>query len=681
MNMKRKAKKFATILKLMVGATVLTSCGKDINENEIASVYEIDDSGIVVFGHAEDCTDVSDYGKKVKITHELLKKIKEKVEEYNSGSLHIFLEKTSIDFTDIDISNVRSLIIDCPNIDFNYVPFYDNAYESVSIVINENTNKEDIINFLQKVNFIANEYDETNTRPSLNIEFKEKVSVDLINEYLEVISKIENLNSFDIETSANINEINLANVKCNNLSIKHNTNKEINYNIAINDNVKDFNLQTSYSENYKEDEILLKQLIINSNNEELDIYYYVDGLAKIYDDTIVTLPNNSAFELVNVNVNDISTSWYRQFSNTSRTNIRKSNKSYHAYFYYNSSEGNIDDAITDMHFEDLEKEAKAILEANGINIYTSSNNLVFDATSDSNIVLTNDRVYEYINALIRRENISEIDCGTLDNQIDFNRIDLSNIEYVNISKVGYNFDYTILKDTNRKPLENVAIHIQKDTNHRNKIDYLKTLNLKDGYNLAFIIDDDVDANIVSSYLTELDLTNLSTLQINYLHIDEMDLSTLNVPALYLNISYNESRINYKININESVEAVTLDFDCDVPMTDVVISNIAINSSNNDLITYIYTTNKTFAVDCCVDDTSIISVPTNSHLSIVGIKEMSISASFLKQFNDLDVFNIIDHEVTYVYNYKKNREAWEYTSQSWEYNGRQDEEQKLLKELK
>lgn len=679
MNMKRKAKKFAKILELMVSGAVLTSCGKEAT-NEVTSVYEIDDSGIIVFGHAENCTDVYDE-KKVKVTNELLEKIKEKVEEYDSSTLHIELDQTTIDFTNIDLSNVTSLIIDCSNINFNYIPFYDNAYQSVSIVISEKTNKEDIINFLQNVNFIAREYDETKTSPSLNIEFTANVSVDLINEYLEVISKIGGLYSIYIETSSNINELHFENAKSNVLEIFHKSSQYIDYDITLNDKISEFNLETHYDEEFDEKEVLLKNLKINSNNKELIIDYkvskspsYEDFFARVHDDTIIMLPNNSAFELINVNVDNVSTSWYQQFKNTSITAIRNLENKYESYFYYNSSEGNIDDAITDMNFETLEEEAKTILSKNGININISGYNLFFDVSSNSNIVLTDDRVYEYINALIRREKINKIGCGLLNKEIDFKRINLDNIEWADTSNVGYDFDYTALSSiVDRRELTNINIYVKKNTNHINKVAFLQNFDFQDNCNLEFNIEDEVNVETIYSYLNAIDLSKVQTLYLTYSHIDEMDLSSLNVPALYLNNPYNNSRIDYEISINEEVKEVLLNFECDVPVTETVISNITINSSNNDLRTYIYTTNKSFAKNCSVDDNSVIKVPNNSKLCVIGIKEMSITDSFLEQFNDLDTFIISDNGGNYEYNYKKNRT-------DWEYNSTKDSEQRLLKEL-
>ncbi len=685
MSMKRKAKKFATLLNLMVSGAVLASCGKETT-NEIASVYEIDDSGIIVFGHAEDCTDVYDE-KKVKVTSELLEKIKEKVEEYNSSTLHIALEKTAIDFTDIELSSVTSLIIDCPNIDFNYVPFYANAYEYISVTISENTNKEDIINFLQNINFVANKYDEAKTSPWVNLDFTEEISSDLINEYLEAVSKIEGLSTFDIETSSNINEINLTDIKCSYLRILHNADKEIAYNITLNDSVKDFNLQTNYSENYKEDEILLKQFIVNSNNNELDIYYYVDGLAKIYNDTIITLPSNSVFELVNVNVDSVSDSWYQQFKNISRIRIRETNKSDYSHFCYNSSTETIDDAIAEMNFAILEDEVKTILEENGLDIRRYDEKLYLEADKPSDIVILDDKVYDYINSVIRKYNVTSLVIIELDKQIDFSKIDLSNITSTDLSSVGYNFDYTefIKFDNEKNPINNLRIQVKKDNNHINRINYLKSIPLADNAFVGINIREDVDVETVTSYINALDLSKVEHLYISYDKINELDLTNINVPILDLIVDYNgnyKETIDYSININSKVKQITLsfyyDYDRDYELNPI-LSKVKINSSNNDLTTYLMVGAGVLdeSLNCQVESDTSISVPNNSNLYITGVEENSITKDFLRQFNNLSEFIIKNNANDYRYEFNDGEWVYYYNE-----NKKTDEEEvkKLLKEV-
>lgn len=691
MNMRRKAKKFATMFQFIVGATVLASCGKEstnINDNEInieTNVteksegviiesnensttnysFEIGDSGISVYNVPEQ-TDVCDSEKETIMTDELYQEIKNRVEKSEYDCLTIHLESTPIDFSNIDVSNFTRLMIDCPNIDFNYSPFYNKTYEHLHMIISNKTNKEDVKKILQTATF---------NEAFLSLDFTENVSSDLVNEYLYVIANMDNLDWVDIRTSANINELNLASIKCNLLDISNCVDKELDYNITLNDFVTRFDLGAVYSKDYSKD-VSLRGLKIKSNNKELAINFNIDNydnndfFVNIDNSTIIELPDNSSFDISGINVESVDDSWFKQFRNTSSTIIRNFEDYYDSNFYYNSSEGTINDAITDMHFEELEKESQVILEANGISTNINGNDLIFYVYDNKNNTITDKKIYDYINALIRRENITEIDCGTLDNQIDFKKIDLSNIEWVNISKVGYNFDYTSLNNTNHKYLSNVAIHVQKTTNHTNKIQYLKKLNFNDSCSVIFDIDEEVDVDTVYSYLNELDLSKLSVLQMNYLQVDKLDFSNIKVPALCLNIAYNKPRIDYKINVNESVEEVLLCFDCDYPWADAFISTVTVNSLNNDLRTYIYLSN-TFANNCSVDENSVILVPDNSKLCITGIKEMSVTDSFLEQFNNLDTFIIRDNDGTYEYNYKKNREDWQYSS-------KKEQEKKLLK---
>ena len=689
--MRRKAKKFATMFQFIVGATVLASCGKEstnINDNEInieTNVteksegviiesnensttnysFEIGDSGISVYNVPEQ-TDVCDSEKETIMTDELYQEIKNRVEKSEYDCLTIHLESTPIDFSNIDVSNFTRLMIDCPNIDFNYSPFYNKTYEHLHMIISNKTNKEDVKKILQTATF---------NEAFLSLDFTENVSSDLVNEYLYVIANMDNLDWVDIRTSANINELNLASIKCNLLDISNCVDKELDYNITLNDFVTRFDLGAVYSKDYSKD-VSLRGLKIKSNNKELAINFNIDNydnndfFVNIDNSTIIELPDNSSFDISGINVESVDDSWFKQFRNTSSTIIRNFEDYYDSNFYYNSSEGTINDAITDMHFEELEKESQVILEANGISTNINGNDLIFYVYDNKNNTITDKKIYDYINALIRRENITEIDCGTLDNQIDFKKIDLSNIEWVNISKVGYNFDYTSLNNTNHKYLSNVAIHVQKTTNHTNKIQYLKKLNFNDSCSVIFDIDEEVDVDTVYSYLNELDLSKLSVLQMNYLQVDKLDFSNIKVPALCLNIAYNKPRIDYKINVNESVEEVLLCFDCDYPWADAFISTVTVNSLNNDLRTYIYLSN-TFANNCSVDENSVILVPDNSKLCITGIKEMSVTDSFLEQFNNLDTFIIRDNDGTYEYNYKKNREDWQYSS-------KKEQEKKLLK---
>lgn len=681
--MKKKAKKFATLLNLIVSGAVLTSCGKETT-NEIASVYEIDNSGIIVFGHAEDCTDVYDE-KKVKITSELLEKIKEKVEEYNSGTIYIALDKTAIDFTDIDLSNVTSLIIDCPNIDFNYVPFYDNVYEYISVTISENTNNEDIKSFLQNITFISNEY--SNNNPYLSLEFTKNMSTNLINEYLEVVSKIEGLQTFSLDTSANINDLNLVNIKCNMLDIVHNADKEISYDIGINDSIKDFDLQTNYSENYKEDEILLKQLIVNSNNKELDMHYYVDGLAKIYNDTIITLPSNSVFELVNVNVDDVSDSWYQQFSNTSRTNIRETNKSDNSHFCYNSNTGTINDAIDKMNFVILEDEVKTILKENALDVRRYDETLYLEAYKPSDIVLTDDKVYDYINSVIRKYNVNSLVIIDLEKQIDFKKIDLSNITYKDLSSVGYNFDYTefIKLNNEQTPVNNLGIKVKKDSNHTSRINYLRSIPLMDDAFVHIDIREDVDVETAASYINTLDLSKVEHLYISYNKINELDLTNLNVPILDLVVDYYDNykeTIDYSININNEVKQLTLYFAYDYDRNyelNPILSKVKINSSNNDLITYLMVGAGVLdeSLNCKVGSDTNISVPNNSKLYIIGVEEDSITKDFLRQFNNLNDFIIKNNTNDYQYEFSDGE--WIYYYNENKKIG-EEEVRKLLKEV-
>lgn len=642
MNLKHKAKKFATLLKLMTFTTVLTGCGNK-NESTIETNFDVTDNGINVYSLPYQI-DVCDSEKETEMTDELYSYIKDEVEKSPYDCLSIHLDNSLIDFANIDVSKFNNLIIDCPNIDFNYYPFsmLNKHYDFISIVISENTNKDNVINFLQFINLKDS---------CLKLEFTENIPSNLINEYLEIVSKINNINELDIEVSDSIKNLNLSNLKCNNLTLLHRTSKEIDYDITIDDSVKKLYLTSVYPETF-ETNSTLKNLEIKSNNEDLEIEYqifrYADNdnfFVKVDDDTTIALPNNSSFDVSGINIDGVTDSWFKQFGNTSGTVIR----SFDSYFCYNSKKESIGTAIAEMHFGELEKELLATLEKYNIKIRINDKTLTFRTNETSNIVITEDKIYEYINTVIEKYNINEIVIKGLEKQIDFGKIDLSNIASTDLSEAGYNFDYTpFIANSDNMLSTNINVRVKKDNNHDSKLNYLKSILLADNSIVRIIIDNDVDLNIASSYINAIDCEKVSQLSIHYDNINELDLTNLSVPVLNLITDSSEDLLNYNVNINDAVAVCTLCISYNGDIQNCLsINKIKINSSNNNLITTLIVSkfdNNSF--DSEVAPNTIISVPENSNLYLIGIQESCITPEFLEQFENLNNFVATNNANTY-----------------------------------
>lgn len=682
MNMKRKAKKFATILQLMVGATLLTSCGKEninTSDNEITSAYEIDNtkidnSGIQVFeSDILENISISDYKEDIELSEELYSEINKELQKSKYTSLNIKLDFTPINFTNIDISKFTKLTIDCSNVLFDYTPFYNKNYEYLKLTISENTNKDSIINFLQNINI----------EDYLYLDFTEDVSKDLINEYLNIIST-KRYNNFSIVTSANINELVLDKINSNYLSILHKTDSDLDYKIVLNDSVKEFAINTCYPENFKET-VSLANLEVISKNEELSINFRTFLENTLIDETVsvnvdnktkIKLPNNCRFEVCALNTNKADDDWFKQFDNTFSTNIKSSDNN--SYFNYNRSEKTIEEAIEEMRFSVLENEILTYLKEYEIDIRRYEQVLFFEANKQSDIIIDDDKLYDYINSAIKKYNINRIVIEKLEKQIDFEKIDLSNISSIDLSDVGYNFEYkAFVKNNKEKPPSNIlTIKVKKDNNHVNRLNYLKSIPLAENAYVDLNIGEGVDLETATSYINALDLSKVLHLSIDYDKLNELDLTNLNVPILDLFTDYNKEIIDYSININSEVEQLVLCFYYDHEYQKIPFLNeVKVNSSNTNLTTRLMVLEGIGyeKFNCKVDNSSTISVPDCSTLYVIGVEESSITKEFLEQFKDLNGFLVTNNMHDYQYQYTENQ--WSY------YYKEKKQEKELLMELK
>lgn len=338
----------------------------------------------------------------------------------------------------------------------------------------------------------------------------------------------------------------------------------------------------------------------------------------------------------------------------------------------------------EVSFLDEEIEVINYLKSNDIELSFNRNfNIIeFRKYSDSDIVIDDDRVYAYINSAIKKYDITQMVIVGLEREIDFGRIDLSQIEIMDLGWVGYDFDYTPFIEyyTNRNFVDSMNILVRKENNHANRLNFLKSIPFKDNSQITFFIEQDVDLETATSYINNFDYNKISQLQITYNRINELDLKNISVSKLTLITELKESLINYDIELNKDVEYLTLGaFIYKGYENNAIIDTINVKSLNNGLTITFMTRNQDLydtTFNAKINENTVISVPNNSNLFLISVEEGNITKEFLEQLIGLNNLAITNNANDYQYDYKNGE---------WSYYIREDEkleeqEKKLLKEL-
>lgn len=338
----------------------------------------------------------------------------------------------------------------------------------------------------------------------------------------------------------------------------------------------------------------------------------------------------------------------------------------------------------EIHFLDEEREVIKYLEDNDIQLsfYKNANTIWFAKYTDNEVVIDDERVYAFINSAIREYDITQMVIIGLEREIDFERVDLSQIETMDLGWVGYDFDYTPFIEyyANRNSVDSMNILVRKENNHANRLNFLKSIPFKDNSQITFFIEQDVDLETATSYINNFDYNKISQLQITYNRINELDLKNISVSKLTLITELKESLINYDVELNKDVEYLTLGaFIYEGYEKNAIIDTINVKSLNNGLTITFITRNQVLydtAINAKVNENTVISVPNNSNLFLVSVEENNITKEFLEQLIGLNNLSITNNANDYQYDYKNGK---------WSYYIREDEkleeqEKKLLKEL-
>ena len=287
------------------------------------------------------CDNFGDYEE---VEENMYLEINEALKDPTIDALFVDRINDQVDFAKINLSNIKMLYIDSPEKEFNYKPFLNSTYTYISIKISNNTNLENMTDFLKNLKL---------ENGLVSINFKDNVDVNLQNSYLESLSNLSGLDKLHISSNI-IDKLNLTILQPNELVLcVDTTNQNVDYTIDINKKVKCLNLVPVYPEDYEETPVI-DNLTIKSDNDELVIYTFIfkswddTFKAKLTKDTRINIPINSPLFLNGININEVTKEELTAFKNLYYVYISNPDD-YQKYFEYNSNTMTLDEAIQNYH--------------------------------------------------------------------------------------------------------------------------------------------------------------------------------------------------------------------------------------------------------------------------------------------------------------------------------------------
>lgn len=277
----------------------------------------------------------------------------------------------------------------------------------------------------------------------------------------------------------------------------------------------------------------------------------------------------------------------------------------------------------------IENQAEKENKKNKIQYTIEENYVSIKRYNFGNYEEVEEEMYTEINEALEENSIDAFFAQGLDNQVDFNRIDLSNINRLWINEPGENFDYTPFYNIDYYQVE---IRVCEETNMENTLDFIKNLKLKNGM-LVIDFDDNLDLNLQNSYLEVISEKGLNKLQIWSNIAEELDLSNLKANELTLFFDTNKPVIDYNFNINEEVKCIVFapSYSEDYEETPI-LNSINVSSKNEDLnINVFFFKNRDQKFKVSISKDTKINIPTNSYLYLNGISIAELSDE------DFDIF--------------------------------------------
>lgn len=574
--------------------------------------------------------------------------------EFDTLSIHI--SKGNLDFSKIDVSKYRRIMFDVANVEFDYTPFYNNTYEFLSINISGKTNIDSIVDFLDNIN---------TENASIDITFENDTSVEDTQKIIDVLAKIKSVDSIEL-SSTSINELNIVDLACDTLTL-HNptTDKKINYDFTINDTVKTLYVESSFAENYNED-AYLESFKVNSNNEDLWTHYEIYRFAdigefniKANNQTVIEVPNNTELDIIGLDISEVDNDWLKKFSNLEEISIRP----YPAYSYsflFDSSRITMDEAIEEKEYKEAKENIGTELKKMDIS-YTAQNGYIsIDADYDSPNKNVPEEFYTIINREFEDPDKDYLMIDRLNNQVDFTKIDLTNITTISFERIGEDFDFTPFYNQN---ISNIKLKIQENANHENILEFLR--NIRDINMRVSIYFQEIEKNqnteVIQQYVDVLSTRkNLKEVTIDAQMASCVNYDNLVTDNLSLYINSNQDELNYDISINDQIQNLTIltSFDEEYSKKPY-IGDIKVNSNNNSLITDLYFNSYDFDknINSVLDkDTANINLPEGSGLRIVGVDFDSIDYEAIEALDYLRYIYIGEEgneDYAFCYHFQKN----------------------------
>lgn len=244
-----------------------------------------------------------------------------------------------------------------------------------------------------------------------------------------------------------------------------------------------------------------------------------------------------------------------------------------------------------------------------------------------------EEMYAEINEALGENSIEAFFAQGLDNQVDFNRIDLSNIKSLWINDPKENFDYKPFYNTTYYQID---IRVCEETNMENTLNFIKNLKLKKGM-LIIDFDENLDLNLQNSFLEVIsNLEELNKLQICSNAAEKLDLRSLKPNELTLFFDTNKLIMDYNFNINEEVKCFVFapsypkDYE-EVP----ILNSVTISSNNEDLyINAFFFKFRDEKFKASLSKDTKINIPKNSYLYLNGINIAELTDEDFEIFRNL-----------------------------------------------
>lgn len=293
-------------------------------------------------------------------------------------------------------------------------------------------------------------------------------------------------------------------------------------------------------------------------------------------------------------------------------------------------------------------------KVNNISYSITASTINIDRSRFGDYEEVDENMYAEINAAINEDEIDALFIKNIDNQIEFNRINLKGINMLWIEYPQKNFDYEVFESAS---YANLSITIDTSANIETLANFLANVKLKNGL-VSLNFKEDISIPNQQKCLKALENNkDLSKLQIYSNVIDQLAFKNLKPLELTLYSITANNIIDYTFDINKDVNYFIFMPCYDEEYTNTpVIKSITINSKNEDLETSIFVYkpyDETFKG--IINKDTKINIENSNYLYLNGVNLEDFTIQEFRLFKD---FNYV-----YITNQDNYKVFFEYSKES------------------